>query len=96
MFRIAQEALQNVVKHSGDTIAIVRLVGTARNIRLHVADGGKGFDRTSHTSAGLGLLSIRERAHLAGGRVGIRTAIDRGTRIVVTLPQGRNRRVNRQ
>ena len=86
LFRIAQEALQNVVKHSGDTVAIVRLAGTARNICLHVADGGKGFDRTSCSGAGLGLLSIRERAHLAGGRVGIRTAIDRGTRIVVTLP----------
>ena len=86
LFRIAQEALQNVVKHSGGAAAIVRLVGTARSICLHVADGGKGFDRASFSGAGLGLLSIRERAHLAGGRVGIRTVIDRGTRIVVTLP----------
>ena len=86
LFRIAQEALQNVVKHSGGTAAIVRLVGTARHICLHVADGGKGFDPASYGGAGLGLLSIRERAHLAGGRVGIRTAIHRGTRIVVTLP----------
>jgi len=86
LFRIAQEALQNVVKHSDGTMAIVRLAGTARNVRLHVADGGKGFDPTSHTGAGLGLLNIRERARLAGGRAGIRTAIDKGTRIVVTLP----------
>ena len=86
LFRIAQEALQNVVKHSGGTAAIVRLVATARNICLHVADGGKGFDLTSGSGAGLGLLSIRERARLAGGRVGIRTAILRGTRLVVTLP----------
>jgi signal transduction histidine kinase len=86
LFRIAQEALQNVVKHSGGSAASVRLVGTARSICLHVADGGKGFDLASYSGAGLGLLSIRERAHLAGGRVGIRTAIDRGTRIVVTLP----------
>jgi signal transduction histidine kinase len=86
LFRIAQEALQNVVKHSGGTAAIVRLVGTARNIRLHVADSGKGFELASDSGAGLGLLSIRERAHLAGGRVGIRTATHRGTQIVVTLP----------
>jgi len=56
--------LQNVVKHSGATMAIVRLVATARNIRLHVGDGGKGFDRTAHTGAGLGLSNIAHREPL--------------------------------
>jgi signal transduction histidine kinase len=86
LFRITQEALQNVVKHSGATAATVRLAQTGQHIRLHIADSGNGFDLASKVGAGLGLLSMRERVHFAGGRIGIRTVAGQGTRIVVTLP----------
>jgi signal transduction histidine kinase len=85
LFRITQEALQNIVKHSGARHATVSLAEAGRKIRLHIADSGKGFDRTWTDRTGLGLLSMRERALFAGGRMGIRTAVDRGTRIMATL-----------
>jgi two-component system sensor histidine kinase NreB len=55
-------------------------------VRLRVADRGAGFDQTARDGAGLGLLSMRERVHFAGGRIAFRSAAGRGTRIVVNLP----------
>lgn len=86
LFRISQEALQNVVKHSGATAATVRLRMTRTHIRLHVADGGKGFEQASNHGTGLGLLSMRERVRSAGGQIAIRSAAGGGTHIVVNLP----------
>lgn len=85
LFRITQEALQNIVKHSGAKHATVSLAETGRKICLHIADSGRGFDHNWRDRAGLGLLSMRERALLAGGRMGIRTSADRGTRLMVTI-----------
>jgi len=86
LFRVTQEALQNVVKHSGARGAIVRLIQARQNIRLHVADDGKGFAGSSNNGVGLGLLSMRERVHMAGGRIVIRSVPDQGTRVGVSLP----------
>jgi signal transduction histidine kinase len=86
LFRIAQEALHNVVKHSGASAATVRLIPTRFGVRLRVADRGRGFDATVRDGEGLGLLSMRERIHFAGGRIALRSAAGRGTRIVVNLP----------
>jgi len=85
LFRVTQEALQNVVKHSGARAAMVHLTQARQNIRLHVADDGKGFAGRSNDGAGLGLLSMRERVHMAGGRLVIRSVPGRGTRVAVTL-----------
>jgi signal transduction histidine kinase len=90
LFRIAQQALQNVVKHSQATAAIVRLAETGPSIRLQIADNGKGFDRIARDGAGLGLLSMRERVLFAGGRIGIRSSAGRGTRIIVALPMSQD------
>jgi signal transduction histidine kinase len=86
LFRVTQEALQNVVKHSGARTATVCLTQAQRHIRLHVADDGKGFAGGSTSGEGLGLLSMRERVHMAGGRMVIRSAPGQGTRVEVTLP----------
>jgi signal transduction histidine kinase len=86
LFRITQEALQNVVRHSGARAAVVRLVQTRQNIRLDVSDSGKGFAGTSNDDAGLGLLSMRERVHAVGGRIVIRSVPGQGTCVAVTLP----------
>jgi len=85
LFRIAQEALNNVVKHSTATTAIVRLVPTRIGVRLHIADEGKGFDKRMRRG-GIGLLSMRERVAFAGGTIAIRSAAARGTHVVVNLP----------
>ena len=86
LFRVTQEALQNVVKHSGARAAIVHLTQARQNIRLHVADDGKGFAGSSNVGVGLDLLSMRERVRTAGGWIVIRSVPGQGTRVAVTLP----------
>jgi signal transduction histidine kinase len=86
LFRVTQEALQNVVKHSGARAATVRLTQARQNIRLHIADDGKGFAGSSNNGVGLGLLSMRERVHTAGGTIVIRSVPDQGTLVGVRLP----------
>ena len=86
LFRVTQEALQNVVKHSGAKTATVYLTQAQQRIHLHVADDGKGFAGGSNSGVGLGLLSMRERVHMTGGRMVIRSVPGQGTRVAVALP----------
>jgi signal transduction histidine kinase len=86
LFRVTQEALQNVVKHSAAKTATVYMIQAQRHIRLQIADDGKGFAGGSNRGVGLGLLSMRERVHRAGGRIVIRSVPGQGTRVAVTLP----------
>jgi signal transduction histidine kinase len=88
LFRIAQEALHNVVKHSGARTAKVRLIRTRSGVRLDIADRGRGFDHRLRSGDGLGLLSMRERVIFAGGTIAIRSVPERGTHIVASLPVG--------
>ena len=86
-FRIVQEALNNVVKHSGAKQAQVEFVGTPSLIRLRIVDAGAGFD-TSSTAArgGLGLASMRERLRLLSGTIAIHSSSTEGTEIVAEVP----------
>jgi PAS domain S-box-containing protein len=87
IFRIIQESLQNVVKHSGAKQAYVGLVGHSDEIRLEISDPGAGFDVESDKGkAGLGLVSMRERVRFAGGEMWIRSRRSHGTRIDVKMP----------
>lgn len=85
LYRIAQEALGNVVRHSGAADAAVELFGAAGEVRLRVADGGRGFDPAA-PGGRLGLASMRERAILVGGQIVIQSAPGGGTRIEVRVP----------
>jgi signal transduction histidine kinase len=87
LYRMLQECLTNVVKHSNATEARVRLLADQESWRLVVEDDGRGFD----TRAGLapnsfGLAGIRERAGAFGGLVVVDAAPGRGTRIDIALP----------
>jgi signal transduction histidine kinase len=87
LYRIAQEALRNVVRHSGTNRAAVELTGTSVGIRLRVSDGGEGFDPGSaRCLGGLGLVSMRERLHLVGGELMIASRPMHGTRIDARVP----------
>ncbi len=87
LFRIAQEALGNVVKHSGAREARVELYSTRNEIRLRVIDAGFGFDpELRKEDAGLGLVSMRERLRLVGGRLSVQSAPMRGTEILAEVP----------
>jgi PAS domain S-box-containing protein len=87
VYRITQEALRNVVRHSQSPTAQVRLRCDGPTLRLTVADAGRGFDaRSESTSAGLGLLSMRERAHLLHGTMAVKSVEGQGSEIGVELP----------
>jgi signal transduction histidine kinase len=87
LFRIAQEALRNVVKHSGGTEAEVELSAHDDRIDLCISDSGTGFS-PAHVQAetGLGLISMRERLRLVEGHLSIESEPSRGTRIRVRVP----------
>ena len=87
VFRIAQEALRNVKKHSGASSAQVRLQLAGNTIHLSVCDQGVGFNpKESPKGEGLGIRSMEERARLLGGRFKIQSKAGTGTKIDVWLP----------
>lgn len=82
LYRIVQECLNNVVRHSGVKEARLELRGTGDEVRIHVSDSGVGFDIESpRIKRGLGLLSMRERLRLVGGKILIESSPSRGTQI---------------
>ena len=90
-FRIAQEALTNVVRHAHATGVTLRLGKEDGFLRLSVKDDGVGFDpdtlqRRARCTATLGLLGMQERAHAAGGDIHINSMVSQGTEIRLKLP----------
>ena len=85
LYRVAQEAMHNIVKHARATSAEVRLVGENGRVVLEVCDNGQGFDMTQEFPGHLGLKSMRERVERGGGLLTIASAPAEGTRIVVKL-----------
>jgi signal transduction histidine kinase len=86
-FRIAQEALRNVKKHSGAKEAVVQLDGNGKEIVLVIADSGVGFDlRESAFKVGLGLRSMQERLRALGGTIEINSKKGAGTEILARAP----------
>ncbi|MBI5032786.1 MAG: GAF domain-containing protein [Chloroflexi bacterium] len=88
LFRIAQEALTNVQRHARARNVTVLLGFDNTAVSLVVSDDGIGLDSTSHAErqAGLGLVGMRERAHLIGGDLTIESQAGQGTRITVKVP----------
>ena len=90
LYRIAQEALQNVVKHAGASNVTVRLARDADGVRLSVTDDGKGFADLSVEEAAerhsYGLVGIQERAELIGATLTVRSLPEKGTTVEVLVP----------
>ncbi|HZD11773.1 MAG TPA: GAF domain-containing sensor histidine kinase [Candidatus Binatia bacterium] len=86
LYRIAQEALNNVVQHAQARHAKVRLMTTASQVRLVVEDDGRGFDVQEAPDGRFGLLGLSERARLLGGSLRLETSPGEGTRLEVMLP----------
>ena len=96
IFRIAQEGMNNVIKHSGQRAARLALRRHADSIELEISDEGRGFDvaqvlAPSGGAAGLGLRGMRDRIELFGGRLAIESSPGHGSRlrVVVPLPETR-------
>lgn len=86
LYRIAQEALQNAVKHAQANRLEVCLACEPEFLRLEVRDNGVGFDPTAAYPGHLGLRSMRERAERAGGKLDIESTPGRGTQIRARFP----------
>jgi signal transduction histidine kinase len=87
VFRIVQESLANVVRHSGATEVCVSLTVNSHEAVLQVRDNGRGITPEQASSArSLGLLGIRERATLLGGSASVEASPQGGTTLTVTLP----------
>ena len=87
VFRVVQEALRNIIKHSGARIAHVELNGTGVALTVRISDTGVGFDPTSdQAQRGLGLVSMRERLRAVGGNIFFTRLVPNGTQVDVRVP----------
>lgn len=86
LFRVAQESLANVARHSGAGHAEIDLIYTADTLTLRVADDGRGFDPSRNPGGGFGLQSMRERLVKLGGHVNVESAPGKGTRVESFCP----------
>ena len=86
LYRIAQEALHNIVKHARATNVVLRLARQERGVFLEVCDNGKGFDPTGPFPGHLGVRSMRERVTKIGGTLTIKSAPGQGACIHVHVP----------
>lgn len=91
LFRVAQECLTNIHRHSGSSTATVKLMRSSKEITLEVGDAGKGIDKqlqskiASGATIGVGFRGMQERVKLIGGSLTVQSS-DRGTSIAVILP----------
>jgi signal transduction histidine kinase len=86
-YRIAQEAVANVVRHSGASAGAVRVRGGTDAFELEITDRGRGFTSDQRWKPGhLGLISMAERAEAAGGRLTVTSQPREGTAVRLRLP----------
>lgn len=86
LYRIAQEALNNVVQHAAADRVTVEFVTTPEQVCLTVADDGRGFDPEQIAERRYGLVGLNERVKLVGGTLDLRTNPGAGTRLEVVVP----------
>jgi PAS domain S-box-containing protein len=86
LYRIVQESLRNVVKHSGAANVSVLLEAEGKRLRLAISDDGHGFDTNATVlTSSLGLTSMRERARMLNGAISIDSKVGAGTRVQATI-----------
>jgi PAS domain S-box-containing protein len=91
LYRIFQESLTNIVKHANASHVYIRLFCIDKKIIFEIADNGIGFDNTMvKPKQGYGLIGMKERAMMLGGKLEITTTPDRGTQLSVILPADQN------
>ena len=86
LYRMAQEALNNVVQHARARRVLVELTSTPEYVELVVEDDGRGFDPANVSEGRYGLVGLNERAHLLGGSFAIESAPEHGTRLDIRIP----------
>ncbi|MEW6673966.1 MAG: PAS domain S-box protein [Thermodesulfobacteriota bacterium] len=91
IYRLVQEGLNNIKKHAEAALATIRVIGASPHIILRIEDDGKGFDVEAREKSlteekRMGLRSMRERTHLLGGEMTLRSRPMAGTRVVIKIP----------
>jgi signal transduction histidine kinase len=87
LYRVAQESLENIAKHSGAKYVSVALTSQKGTVVLSIADDGAGFDLEAVKGRGrLGLIGMEERARLVNGKLSIAAQPGHGTRIAIEVP----------
>ncbi len=86
LYRIAQEAIANVVRHAHASHLAVELITTTDQISLTIEDDGRGFDPATIAADRFGLIGISERARLLGGSAESSSTLGKGTRLHVAIP----------
>src|SRR5262249_40876318 len=91
IFRVVQEAMLNVVRHSAASAVVIEGGLTSGRLWIDIEDDGCGFDPAAispddHSLRGLGLIGMRERVEMFGGRLEIDSAPGQGTRAHIDLP----------
>lgn len=89
VYRIVQESLNNIIKHSGAKNVVIRMDVRQDSINGSVSDDGKGFDTDSFMEAknkSFGLSSMKERAEIAHGSITIKSVVGKGTKIMFSIP----------
>ena len=87
IYRIIQEAINNIVKHADTAEALVDLKCGERHLDIRIQDYGKGFDmKSTNTERGIGLTGMRERVKLIGGTLRIKSEPEEGTTLDIRIP----------
>ena len=86
LYRMAQEALNNIAQHADAQKVLIELTSTPQYVQLAVEDDGRGFDPANAREDRHGLIGLNERAHLLGGSFAIESTPDRGTRLEIHIP----------
>ena len=92
LYRVAQAALRNVVKHAQANRVAVELEPVDGGVRLSVSDDGVGFAVPARSSEGLGIVGMQERVRLVGGRFSLKSQVGEGSRVTVWVPLPRGGR----
>lgn len=95
LYRVAQEALANIAKHSGAEKASIKLEKQKKGVQLLITDDGVGFDSSTHTDRkrGMGFRNIRERLESHGGTFDVKTERAGGTKLDIFIPSSENETV---
>ncbi len=86
LYRIVQEGLTNIVKHAEATSVSIVVTNAGSSIRTVIEDNGKGFDESRVREGALGIVGMRERVALLGGRLEVQGSPDAGTTVVAEFP----------
>ena len=90
LYRIVQELVRNIIRHSGATECLIQINRHEENISLVVEDNGNGFNVFDHSRAensdGIGLYSIYSRVNLMGGKIDIQSGLNAGTAVHIDIP----------